>query len=89
MAKTTNILYLEQLFHREAHEMYQDENLLAEAFELFRKAANNPLLGEHFEQILGDKLAGGVVPLLDLPTMAAIARRSSCPSIRPTPTPFS
>ncbi len=50
MAKTTNILYLEQLFHREAHEMYQDENLLAEAFELFRKAANNPLLGEHFER---------------------------------------
>ncbi len=50
MARTTNILYLEQLFQREAHEMYQDEILLAEAFELFRKAASNPLLGEHFER---------------------------------------
>lgn len=51
MAKATNnILYLQQLFTREAHELYQDEKLLIEAFELFRQAASNPVLGELFER---------------------------------------
>lgn len=50
MAKATNILYLQQLFLREAQELYQDENLLIEAFELFRKASSNPMLGELFER---------------------------------------
>lgn len=51
MAKATNnILYLQQLFSREAHDLYQDEKLLIEAFELFRQAASNPMLGELFER---------------------------------------
>jgi ferritin-like metal-binding protein YciE len=50
MAKTTSIIYLQQLFSREAHDLYQDEVMLGEAFDLFRKAANNPLLAELFER---------------------------------------
>lgn len=50
MAKAANILYLQQLFSREAHDLYQDEQLLIEAFELFRQAASNPMLGELFER---------------------------------------
>lgn len=50
MAKASNIMYLEQLFSREAHQMYRDEMLLSEAFTLFHTAANNPLLAEHFER---------------------------------------
>lgn len=50
MAKTAQILYLQQLFAREAHELYQDEKLLSEAFDLFRRAASNPVLAELFER---------------------------------------
>lgn len=56
MAKATNILYLEQLFAREAHELYQDETLLAEAFDLARKGASNPMLAELFERARRDTL---------------------------------
>ena len=50
MAKAANIIYLQQLFDREAHELYQDEKLLGEAFDLFRQAASNPMLAELFER---------------------------------------
>lgn len=56
MAKATNIIYLEQLFAREAHELYQDETLLAEAFDLARKSAGNPMLAELFERARRDTL---------------------------------
>jgi ferritin-like metal-binding protein YciE len=57
MAKTSkDIIYLEQLFSREAHELYQDEALLGEAFGLFRDAANNPVLSELLEQGRRDTL---------------------------------
>lgn len=50
MAKATQIIYLQQLFVREAHELYQDEALLEEAFDLFGQAAGNPVLAELFER---------------------------------------
>ncbi len=56
MAKATHIIYLEQLFAREAHELYQDETLLAEAFDLARKHASNPMLAELFERARRDTL---------------------------------
>lgn len=49
MAKPNNIMYLEQLFSREAHELYQDEIMLGEAFDGFARSASNPLLTELFE----------------------------------------
>ena len=47
----TKVLHLEELFHREVADLARDEDLLIEAFELFRKASSNPVLGEVFERI--------------------------------------
>lgn len=53
---TTNIMYLQQLHAREAHELYADEKLLGESFDLFRQAASNPTLAELFERARRESL---------------------------------
>jgi ferritin-like metal-binding protein YciE len=54
--KTTHLMYLQQLYAREAHELYQDEKLLGESFDLFRQAARNPTLAELFERARRESL---------------------------------